>query len=122
MGQKEIKKVAIVGTGVIGASWAALYLARGLKVTATDPGPNAEENLRRYIDAAWKDLAIIGLSPRASRDNLRFTVDLKEALRDADFVQENGPERKDFKIKLFADMDAGRRRIPSSPRVPPVSR
>ncbi len=106
MGKKEIKKVAIVGTGVIGASWAALYLARGLKVTATDPGPNAEENLRRYIDAAWKDLAVIGLSPGASRDNLRFTVDLKEALRDADLVQENGPERKDFKIKLFADMDA----------------
>jgi 3-hydroxyacyl-CoA dehydrogenase len=51
---KEIRKVAIVGTGVIGASWAALYLARGLDVVATDPGPNAEANLRRYVDAAWK--------------------------------------------------------------------
>jgi 3-hydroxyacyl-CoA dehydrogenase len=103
---KEIRNVAIVGTGVIGASWAALYLARGLNVVATDPAPNAEANLRKYIDAAWKDLTVIGLSPNASRDHLKFTTDLKQALRDADLVQENGPERKDFKIKLFADMDA----------------
>jgi 3-hydroxyacyl-CoA dehydrogenase len=103
---KRIQNVAIVGTGVIGASWAALYLARGLNVTATDPAPNAETNLRRYIDAAWKDLTTIGLSPNASRDHLKFTTDLKKALADADLVQENGPERQDFKIKLFADMDA----------------
>jgi 3-hydroxyacyl-CoA dehydrogenase len=103
---KEIRNVAIVGTGVIGASWAALYLARGLNVVATDPAPNAEANLRRYIDAAWKDLTVIGLSLNASRENLGFTLDMKKALSDADFVQENGPERQEFKIKLFADMDA----------------
>src|SRR6201997_2158862 len=103
---REIKNVAIVGTGVIGASWAALYLARGLDVVATDPAPNAEANLRRYIDAAWKDLTALGISPNGSRDHLRFILDLKEAVADADLVQENGPERKDFKIKLFADMDA----------------
>ena len=62
---REIRNVAIVGTGVIGASWAALYLARGLNVTATDPAPDAEANLRRYIDAAWKDLTIIGLEEGA---------------------------------------------------------
>src|ERR1700735_3574727 len=103
---KQIRNIAIVGTGVIGASWAALYLARGLNVTATDPAPNAEANLRQFIDAAWKDLTVIGLSPNASRDHLKFTTDLKQALSDADFVQENGPDRQDFKIKLFADMDA----------------
>jgi 3-hydroxyacyl-CoA dehydrogenase len=103
---KQIRNVAIVGTGVIGASWAALYLARGLNVTATDPAPNAEANLRQFIDAAWKDLTVIGLSPNASREHLQFTTDMKKALADADLVQENGPERQDFKIKLFADMDA----------------
>lgn len=102
----KIQNIAIVGTGVIGASWAALYLARGFKVVATDPGPNAEPNLRKYIDDAWKELEVIGLSPNASRDNLEFTLDMKKALANADLVQENGPERKDFKIKLFADMDA----------------
>lgn len=102
---KPIRRIAIVGTGVIGASWAAQYLARGFDVIATDPAPNAEANLRKYIDEAWPDLTEIGLSPGASRDRLSFTTDMKAALAQADFVQENGPERVDFKIKLFADMD-----------------
>src|SRR5712672_482326 len=102
---KPIRRIAIVGTGVIGASWAAEYLARGFEVIATDPGPNAEANLRQYLDRAWKDLTSIGLARGASRDRLTFTTSMKDALSKADFVQENGPERPDFKIKLFADMD-----------------
>ena len=102
---KPIKRIAIVGAGVIGASWAAEYLARGFDVIVTDPGPNAEANLRKYVDEAWKDLTNVGLSKGASRDRLTFTTDMKEALSKADFVQENGPERPDFKMKLFADMD-----------------
>src|SRR5216684_3835895 len=102
---KPIKRIAIVGTGVIGASWAAEYLARGFDVVATDPAPNAEANLRKYVDEAWKDLTNVGLSKGASRDRLTFTTDMKEALSKADLVQENGPERPDFKMKLFADMD-----------------
>ena len=102
---KPIEKIAIVGTGVIGASWAAQYLARGFDVVATDPAPNAEANLRKYVDEAWPQLIAIGLSPGASRDRLSFTANMKEALSKADLVQENGPERPDFKIKLYADMD-----------------
>jgi 3-hydroxyacyl-CoA dehydrogenase len=102
---KPIRRVAVVGTGVIGASWAAQYLARGLDVLATDPAPTAEANLRKYIDDAWTQLEEIGLSQGASRDRLSFTKDLKQALAQADFVQENGPERPDFKVKLFAQMD-----------------
>ena len=103
---KPIRRIAIVGTGVIGASWAAQYLARGFDVIATDPAPNAEASLRKYVDEAWPSLTDIGLSPGESRDRLSFTADMKAALAQADFVQENGPERVDFKIKLFADMDA----------------
>jgi carnitine 3-dehydrogenase len=103
---KPIRRIAIVGTGVIGASWAAQYLARGFDVVATDPAPNAEANLRKYVDDAWTVLTSIGLSPGATRDRLEFTPDMKKALAKADFVQENGPERVDFKIKLYADMDA----------------
>src|SRR6266404_6854949 len=102
---KAIHRIAIVGTGVIGASWAAQYLARGFDVIATDPAPNAEASLRQYVDEAWPALTEIGLSPGASRDRLNFTANMKEALSQADFVQENGPERPDFKMKLFADMD-----------------
>jgi 3-hydroxyacyl-CoA dehydrogenase len=103
---KPIRRIAIVGTGVIGASWAALFLAHGLEVIATDPAPNAEDNLREYIDNAWPALEQLGLSSDASKEYLSFTTKLSDALKDVDLVQENGPERPDFKIKLFAEMDA----------------
>ena len=103
---KPVRRIAIVGTGVIGASWAAQYLARGFDVVATDPGPDAEAKLRKYVDDAWPALTAIGLKPGASRERLGFTTDMAQALSQADLVQENGPERPDFKIKLFADMDA----------------
>ncbi len=103
---KPIRRIAIVGTGVIGASWAAEFLARGFDVIATDPAPNAEANLRKYVDTAWPNLTALGLDKGASRERLSFTPDLRKALGNADFVQENGPERKDFKVQLFADMDA----------------
>ena len=102
---KSIRRVTVVGTGVIGASWVAQYLASGFDVVATDPAPNAEANLRKYVDEAWEQLKVIGLSTGAARDRLTFTSDLQEALSKADFVQENGPERQDFKIKLFAEID-----------------
>ena len=102
---KQVRRIAIIGTGVIGASWAAQYLARGFDVIATNPDPKAESQLRKDIDAAWKDLTIIGLSPGATRDRLTFTSNMKEALSNADLVQENAPERPDFKIKLFAEID-----------------
>ena len=103
---KPIRRIAIVGTGVIGASWAAEFLAHGFDVVATDPAPNAEANLRKYVDEAWPALTAMGLSPKASRDRLSFTLEMKSAVSQANLVQENGPERPDFKIKLFADIDA----------------
>src|SRR5258705_12110025 len=102
---KEVRNVAIVGTGVIGASWAAHYLSRGFDVVATDPAPNAEAALRKYVNEAWPDLTDIGLSKGASRERLTFTTSLQEALSGADFVQENGPERPDFKMKFFVEID-----------------
>jgi 3-hydroxyacyl-CoA dehydrogenase len=102
---QPVHRIAIVGTGVIGASWAAYYLARGFDVIATDPGPQAEANLRKYVDDAWPLLTRVGLSPGASRDRLTFSPDMSRALAEADWVQENAPERPDFKIKLFAQMD-----------------
>jgi 3-hydroxyacyl-CoA dehydrogenase len=102
---KPIRRIAIVGTGVIGASWAAYYLSRGFDVVATDPAPNAEANLRKYVDNAWPVLARAGLAAGASRQRLTFTANMSQALANADLVQENAPERPDFKIKLFAEMD-----------------
>jgi 3-hydroxyacyl-CoA dehydrogenase len=102
---KPIRRVAIIGTGVIGASWSALYLAKGLEVVATDIAPNAEAALKRFVDAAWPALKRLGLAPGASQSNLSFTPKIEAAVVGADLVQENGPERLDFKQKLYGQLD-----------------
>ena len=103
---KPIRRIAIIGTGVIGASWTALFLAKGLEVVATDVAPNAEAALKKFVETAWPALKRLGLSPAASQSKLRFTPDLAQAVAGADLVQENGPERIDFKQKLYGQLDA----------------
>jgi 3-hydroxyacyl-CoA dehydrogenase len=102
---RSVNRVAIIGTGVIGASWAALFLAKGLEVVATDVAPNAEASLKKFIEEAWPAVSRLGLSPGASQTNLEFTSDLQTAVERVDFVQENGPERIDFKKKLYGQLD-----------------
>jgi 3-hydroxyacyl-CoA dehydrogenase len=102
---RPIRRIAIIGTGVIGASWTSLFLAKGLDVIATDVAPDAETSLRRFVKAAWPALERLGLAPGASQSRLTFTADLMAAVRPADFVQENGPERIDFKKKLYRQLD-----------------
>jgi 3-hydroxyacyl-CoA dehydrogenase len=102
---RAIRRITIIGTGVIGASWTALFLAKGLQVVATDIAPNAEASLRKFVENAWPALKRLGLSPGASQSNLKFTAALPQAIVDADLVQENGPERIDFKQKLYRQLD-----------------
>jgi 3-hydroxyacyl-CoA dehydrogenase len=102
---KPIRRVAIIGTGVIGASWTTLFLAKGLDVVATDIAPNAETALRGFVKAAWPAVQRLGLAPGASQSRLSFTADMPAAVSAADFVQENGPERIDFKKKLYRQLD-----------------
>lgn len=101
-----IERVAVVGTGVIGASWVAYFLAQGLKVSATDPLPEAHERLMSTVARHWPTLEKRGLAAGASLSNLTFHDDLEGALQSAQFVQENGPEREDLKLELFGRIDA----------------
>jgi 3-hydroxyacyl-CoA dehydrogenase len=103
-----VQHITIIGSGSIGASWAALFLAQGLTVTAFDINPAAESTLRKLVTNALPVLESLGLvkSPFASPDKIFFTTDLATALKHADFVQENGPERLDLKQQLFNDMAA----------------
>lgn len=87
-------RVAVVGTGVIGESWARLFLSRGHDVVATDPAAGAEERLRAALGPASR---------------LTFTDDPAAAVADADFVQESGPERLEVKHALLATLDAATR-------------
>ncbi|TXI01342.1 MAG: 3-hydroxyacyl-CoA dehydrogenase [Rhizobium sp.] len=102
---KEIRRVAIIGTGVIGASWAALFLAKGLEVIATDIAPDAEKRLRDFVAAAWPALEQSGLAPGAEPSKLQFTAILDDAVAGVDLIQENGPERIEFKKDLYHHLD-----------------
>ncbi|TDZ39205.1 L-carnitine dehydrogenase [Colletotrichum spinosum] len=108
----SIQKVAIIGCGSIGASWAALFLAQGLTVTAFDINPSAETFLKNLVTDALPVLSSLGLlnNTDANVTDILFTTNLEEALDGADFVQENGPEKLDFKRRLFNDMAALTRR------------
>jgi 3-hydroxyacyl-CoA dehydrogenase len=102
---KPIRRIAIIGTGVIGASWTSLFLAHGLDVVATDVAPGAEAALKRFVSTAWPALQRLGLAPGASQNRLSFTAALAHAVKDADLVQENGPEKIDFKKTLYRQLD-----------------
>ncbi|MBI1776853.1 MAG: L-carnitine dehydrogenase [Proteobacteria bacterium] len=101
----QIRTVGLVGTGVIGAGWAARCLAKGLDVVATDPSPQGEEALRSAVDNAWPALERLGLAPHADRRRLRFVKTVAAAVSEADFVQESAPEREDLKRRIMAEID-----------------
>jgi carnitine 3-dehydrogenase len=102
---KPIRRVAVIGTGVIGASWTALFLAHGLEVVATDVAPGAEAALKHFVAAAWPALQRLGLASCASQSKLTFSAALASAVKDVDLVQENGPEKIDFKRTLYRELD-----------------
>src|SRR5882672_11054836 len=86
-------RIAVVGTGVIGASWAAYFLAKGFDVAATDPAAGAERHLRTLVDGFWPALERVGFAEGASRSRLRFDPDIRRTVEGCAFIQENGPER-----------------------------
>ena len=100
-----MKRIAVVGAGTVGASWAAYFLARGFEVAASDPVASEADTVRR-IAAAWPSLERLGLAPGASPDRLRFFSDPLAAVDGAEFVQECGPENEALKVELFAQLDA----------------
>ena len=106
MQQTSIRRVAVIGTGTIGMSWAANFLARGLTIAASDPAPEAEGRLRQFIDAAWPVIARLGPVPAAPPHHLlEFRADPEAAVAGADFVQENAPEREAVKQEVLARID-----------------
>ncbi|GAA0397434.1 3-hydroxyacyl-CoA dehydrogenase NAD-binding domain-containing protein [Streptomyces luteireticuli] len=96
------QKAAVVGAGTIGLAWAALFASYGIEVTVTDP----REDLDEAVDEALPMLAagLPGSDAARLRARIRTTPDLASAVAGARIVQENGPEKLEFKQRLFADI------------------
>lgn len=105
----NVRLVACVGAGTIGAGWAAYFLARGMDVIATDPDAQGEAKLRRFVDLAWPKLTQLGLAEDASPDRLRYASSVAETVAKADFIQESAPDWEDLKIGLFEEIGAAAR-------------
>ncbi len=101
----QVTQVAVIGAGTIGASWTAHFLAHGMRVAVSDPDPAAEAYLRRFIADAWPTLRQLGMAARTSPDAWSFHATAQEAVRGAQFVQENAPERAEVKRALYAALE-----------------
>ena len=103
----SVHRIGVIGTGTIGASWAAYFLARGMDVQAWDPAPDGEAALRAYVANAWSTLDGLDMvADGASPDRLTFHAGPAAAIDGVAFVQESAPEKLDVKRTLYADIDA----------------
>ncbi|MCK9512684.1 MAG: 3-hydroxyacyl-CoA dehydrogenase NAD-binding domain-containing protein [Pigmentiphaga sp.] len=103
-----IRTVAVLGVGSVGASWTALFLARGWQVLAHDPGPGAEARARQFVADAWPALRQLGVARTETppQEALRFVASAAEAATGADVIQENVPEKPELKASVLAEIDA----------------
>lgn len=104
---EDVRRVAVIGTGSVGASWIALFLAYGMEVIAHDPAQGAEDFARDYVANAWPALVDLGVAKvnSAPFERLRFAASAAEAAKQADLVQENVPERPELKARVLQEID-----------------
>ena len=101
----KVERIAVIGAGTIGASWAAYFLSRAMDVRVWDPDPETESRVRALVARAWPLFERLGLAPGAEPDRISFHADAQAACRDAEMVQENAPERLELKHEMFAAME-----------------
>lgn len=102
---QKLDRAAVLGAGVIGASWTALFLAAGVRVDVFDTADDVEDSVRSYIADAWPTLSALGMTENGDPDNVRFHRSADDAVANAQFVQENVPERLAVKHAIFAEIE-----------------
>jgi 3-hydroxyacyl-CoA dehydrogenase len=106
--QRGSGRIAIIGSGFVGRSWALLFAAAGYAVSVNDPDPSALDAVSAGIAASLAQLSASGVIRERSGavlTRIRTERDLATALEGADYVQESAPERLDVKRALFANLD-----------------
>ena len=101
----DLNHTAVLGAGVIGASWTALFLASGYSVSVFDVSDSAETQVRKYVENAWPVLKDLGLAKNGNPDRVRFHKSATKAVDGAQFIQESVPERLPIKHELYATIE-----------------
>ena len=102
----KVKRVGLLGAGVIGAGWATHFLRHGYEVVAYDPAPDGDRVAQQLVAAAWPTMERLGLAPGATPERLEFAPSLEAMVGGVQVVQESGPENLETKIAAFAELDA----------------
>ena len=106
---KDIKKVVCVGGGVIGSSWALYFASKGLETTLYDVNDEmlqkSREQMERSITSLVNDQALTEEEGKRILSVVKFTTDIEDAVKDAQFIQESGPERLEIKKSILANVE-----------------
>lgn len=105
LGHENFKTVAILGAGLIGCSWAALFAASGRRVHLFDSHVDAGEKFTEFWKAVQPTLIKLGLEKASDEPDWAAFNAAADAVREADFVQECIPERLDLKMALYAEIE-----------------
>ena len=100
----DVRRIASIGGGPIGAGWTACFLARGYDVRSYLHDASERETFHRIVETAWRSLEVLGLAENASRERMRITTDMAEAVDGVEFVQESAPENLEVKRSLYATL------------------
>jgi len=105
-----MSKIAIIGTGLIGQGWAAVFAQSGFDVALYDVSQEAAERASRAMETRIADLAEFDLVPACDApqilERIKVAPSLEEALDGAIYVQENGPEKRVVKQEITQTLDA----------------
>ena len=103
---KKINNIAVIGTGVIGTGWIIRFLAHGKNVWAYDIDFQNKKNLLKEIDRSWPYVKKLFNKKNKNKHNLFFVNSIKEAVQNADFIQECAPENENLKKKLIKNIES----------------
>ena len=92
---------AIIGTGVIGAGWAARFLLNGWDVRIFDPDPEATRKTKAVLENARYALPMLYDTALPTEGTLTYCATISEAVRNASWIQESVPERLALKRKVY---------------------
>ena len=96
-----IKKIAVIGTGVIGSGWIVRFLAHNKKVIAYDKDIRLKKKIIKEIKRTWPYVRKLFNKKKLKLKNFKYVTSIQEALKEADFVQECAPENYKLKTKLM---------------------
>ena len=102
---KLIKKVALIGGGVIGGGWAARFLLNGIDVNVYDPSDSAERSLNEMLSNARAAYSKLTMAPLVKPGKLVFLDSLEKVVQDVEFVQESAPENPDLKCSILKEIE-----------------